>query len=213
MKLVSTLDKLRNKKRAHSEQKAGGGGDAGSGDAGQGQATEVGGGDGKKMGLPSQADLFGVFDTDHSGSIDFIEFVEITKFMGLQLSEQRAMTLFAQADRKGNAKIDADEFSQALKILRHEITTKAIETMGLSTTALLQLVVLSSFVLLLLFIFIFLGIEAFTTGTEFSAVINAMLPITAGGALSGASAKKEEDKTVDMESVVQGELEAIKKDA
>jgi hypothetical protein len=214
MHLVTSLSKLQNKKRAHTQQEGGSSGGGGGGDDRGGDKGGVGT-EKKKTGMsmPSQADLFGVFDTDHSGSIDFLEFVDITKFMGLQLSEQRALTLFAQADRKGNSKIDADEFSQALKILRHEIIMGTIDTIGLSTSALMQLVVLSSFVLLLLMVFIFLGIEAFTTGTEFSAVINAMLPITAGGALSEASSTKEEDKSIDMEAVVQGELEAIKKDA
>ena len=52
--------------------------------------------------------------------------------------------------------------------------------MGLSTTHLVLIFSVLLFVLLLLFMFIFFGVQAFAIGGTFGSVVNAILPISAG---------------------------------
>ncbi len=55
-----------------------------------------------------------MFDGDKSNTLDFTEFCELSKYMGLFLNEEVLLKLFAQADESGNNAIDYNEFSQAV---------------------------------------------------------------------------------------------------
>ncbi len=59
----------------------------------------------------------------------------------------------------------------------------ALENLGLSMTAIVAYVLIMALSLALLFVFVLLGIGALTTNTSFGAVINTLLPMSAGGAL------------------------------
>ncbi len=59
----------------------------------------------------------------------------------------------------------------------------ALEKLGLSVGMLATIVLGAAVTLLLVFVFIFLGIGALTTGTSFGAVVNSVLPLVAGGAV------------------------------
>lgn len=72
----------------------------------------------------------------------------------------------------------------------------SLEFLGISPTMLTVTLFMIAFVLLILFIFIFLGINAFAVGTTFGAIINSLLPLAAGGTVSGTT-KKKEDKASD----------------
>ena len=50
--------------------------------------------------------IFSMFDKDQSGYIDFNEFTELCKYMGLFLNKQALLKIFSQADRNHNNQID-----------------------------------------------------------------------------------------------------------
>lgn len=68
----------------------------------------------------------------------------------------------------------------------------SLEFLGISPTMLTITLILIAFVLLILFTFIFLGIESFAVGTTFGAIINSLLPLVAGGSVSKTTKKKED---------------------
>lgn len=57
--------------------------------------------------------------------------------------------------------------------------------MGLTKQELVQVLIIAAIFLLLLFVFIFMGVTAFSTADGFSAVINSILPAAAGLSMSG----------------------------
>lgn len=72
------------------------------------------------------------------------------------------------------------EFRRAMKGIQKELSKSALARLGLSRRTLVLAVAGAGFVLLLVLVFIFLGITSLTTGSAFGAVINAVLPMTAG---------------------------------
>jgi hypothetical protein len=156
--------------------------------------------------------LFKEFDANQSGFIDFNEFQEMTKSMGLFLKKDDLVKLFAQADKKGNGGLNFDQFKFAIKILQNQVAVKAMEKVGLSKEDLTIVLIYSIFTLLLLYVnvlifrlvFIFLGISAFSSVSPFNGVVNASLPASAGGLLKG--------KAPDMEKVekqIKGTVEKV----
>merc|ERR1712167_399351 len=115
----------------------------------------------------SNTELFKMFDKDESGSINYDEFVEISRFMNLNLSRERAMKIFSEADADASGWISYDEFESALVLLRREVSQGGLAKLGYSTA-----VLVGTFVSLVglmggFFVFIFVGMSAFTTGTTF----------------------------------------------
>merc|ERR1712196_636476 len=128
----------------------------------------------------SREEIFNLVDTDDSKCIDVEEFKKLFK---LDLTEQTVMELFAQCDDDSSGFIDFHEFEKAMKILESQIAGDSLVMLGLSKLKLATLFFVSLLILAGLFLFIFFGIAAFTTGSGFSAVINSVLPLTGGGAL------------------------------
>jgi len=129
--------------------------------------------------------LFKMFDKDSSGFIDFTEFGELCKYMGLFLNKEALLVLFSEADKSGNNQIEFDEFTHAMLILKREIAMQALAKLGFSRQDIMTLFVMLCGFLLLVFVFIFVGIAAFSTATSFNAVINSLIPAGAGTSLGG----------------------------
>jgi hypothetical protein len=122
----------------------------------------------------------------------------------LRLDESRAGQIFSIADANKSNDLDLDEFCVAMRLLELEIANQyvcvcvlvrvclacvhsysrsALQSLGLSTTALVGYAITLICALALLLVFVLLGIGALTTNTSFGAVVNTLLPISAGGAL------------------------------
>lgn len=56
------------------------------------------------------ADLFSLFDRNQSGNIDFFEFRELLKYLGLFLPHEALVQLYSEADRNHSNSINYDEF-------------------------------------------------------------------------------------------------------
>ena len=57
-------------------------------------------------------DAFEVFDDDHSGEIDQVEFFEVIRSMGLDMTEKKSIDLFKWADTNNSGGIDYGEFKR-----------------------------------------------------------------------------------------------------
>ena len=96
------------------------------------------------------------------------------------MKPERAKEIFSAADRNNSMSLGHREFRRAMKGIQKELSKSALARLGLSRRTLVLAVAGAGFVLLLVLVFIFLGISSLTTGSAFGAVINAVLPMTAG---------------------------------
>eukprot|EP00455_Lapot_gusevi_P046979 TRINITY_DN6279_c0_g3_i2.p1 TRINITY_DN6279_c0_g3~~TRINITY_DN6279_c0_g3_i2.p1 ORF type:complete len:756 (-),score=165.11 TRINITY_DN6279_c0_g3_i2:62-2290(-) len=138
------------------------------------------------------SELFDSFDKNCSGVIDYAQFVDALKFMGLDVSPHKVLQIFTEmASPEG--KITKAGFEHAIKSLQDQIANKVLDFMGLSLTTLIQIFLVLVILVLLIFIFIFLGISAFKVGSTFGTVINSLLPVLAalGVGQSGAGDVKQ----------------------
>ena len=59
-------------------------------------------------------EVFNTFDTDHSGSIDTSELINILNELNVANAEDVANQLISEADKNGDNKITYEEFKKAL---------------------------------------------------------------------------------------------------
>ncbi len=67
-----------------------------------------------------------MFDKDNSNCIDINEFNELCKYMGLLLTKDQLVEIFAKSDRDNNRVIDYDEFVGALRYIKIMIAMDAL---------------------------------------------------------------------------------------
>ena len=125
-------------------------------------------------------DMFKQFDKDRSGFIDYNEFCELTKYMGLFLDKEKSLKLFSIADLNNNNQIEFGEFKRAMTLLKLQIAYETLKKLGLTIEDLVWYGILGILFLVQLFIFIFLGILAFSRAQDFNAIVNSLMPLTAG---------------------------------
>ena len=73
--------------------------------------------------------------------------------------------------------IRTSEFEFEFYHIEDVIVDMALRSMGITASEMTRLLLFGVFVLSLVSVFVFLGVSAFTTGTNFGAVINSFLPI------------------------------------
>eukprot|EP01017_Pseudomicrothorax_dubius_P032846 TRINITY_DN433_c0_g4_i1.p1 TRINITY_DN433_c0_g4~~TRINITY_DN433_c0_g4_i1.p1 ORF type:complete len:602 (+),score=126.29 TRINITY_DN433_c0_g4_i1:109-1914(+) len=143
-------------------------------------------------------DLFKMVDMANNGdgSIDKREFSILATRLGNSLSDHRINEIFAEIKKKNqNAdqeKLDEDEFEEGLKYLQKKNVSMSLEIMGISMSTLAGILAMLVTLLLLLFSFIFVGIQAFALGGSFGAVINSLIPAAAGLGIGQSNESKEE---------------------
>lgn len=140
--------------------------------------------------------LFAMVDKDGNGRITLSEFMEICKLMSINISNENLMRIFSMADKKGQGFLDMEQFMYAFFRLRLLVAFESLNKIGLTKSELLIAFVISITFLLVLFAFIFVGIQAFSYANSFGSVVNSIMPAGAGVSVSG---KKEDGK---MESIM-----------
>ncbi len=95
--------------------------------------------------------------------------------------------------------------------MENEKSDKVLESMGFGPKTLAMIVGSLFFLMLILFGFIFAGIFAFATPGGFSASINSIFPMLAGGGSSQASGGPEGDNA-EMGTLLEEKLEAVSKE-
>jgi hypothetical protein len=127
--------------------------------------------------------------------IDFVEFRVFCRHMKLICTDARYHELFVLADPNGNGQIDRFEFDKAIAIIKEDAAGDTITKMGVSAVSLVLGFVGACLYLAFLFLFIMLGITAFTTGGSFGAVINSMTPMLAAGGMDSSRKPADEEET------------------
>ena len=119
----------------------------------------------------------------------FEEFIHILKIFQLHpkhMSETEALHLFARYD-DGDGNVSFDEYMGMMERIEERYCLGVLVKIGWDMRKLMKGFVLAVLCLLLLFFFIFMGIEGFSTVGSFGAVVNSMLPMSAGGITSISS--------------------------
>jgi hypothetical protein len=169
-----------------------------------GQAN-VGGQDGQGVDLSEDGlkmilkQLIAKVDTNGNGEISYDEFADLLQMLQLPLPENSQKLLFAKVDIDGGGEIGEEEFMFATDLLVDELCEQTMAALHLSETDLLKLLVFVGSLLATFFLFLYFGIESFTSGSTFSAVINSAIAATGGGAATAAG--EEESDSDDNEDL------------
>lgn len=125
-------------------------------------------------------DLFLVFDRDKSGKIGLEEFKLLTRRLNMELSEHRIKEIFTSVKGEAstsNQELNEKEFELAFNYLQEKSIKLTLEFLGITKEILFGILIWLTFLLMILFGFIFAGIAAFTIGGTFGAIINSIFPI------------------------------------
>ena len=68
----------------------------------------------EKLKSMSMLDIFLLFDEDDSGLISYEEFRRMLPFLGIEISDAKALRYFRMCDSNNSGEIDIDEFKVAL---------------------------------------------------------------------------------------------------
>jgi len=158
----------------------------------------------------SNIDIFNLFDKNNDGSLDFEEFIDLVKYMNIDMTQHKAMKMFLRSAGPDRT-ITSDEFDHAMKSLNKQVTSTVLSTVGLSTKDLIYIFTVSVALLLTLFVFIFLGIAAFSVDGAFGSVINSLMPIMAAMGVGTSSGDlRSFIKNFNLEDLVQKVLDMLK---
>lgn len=128
--------------------------------------------------------IFELLDKDGTGTISWSEFIEVCKLMEINISNDNLMRIFSAADKHGEGSLDMEAFIYAFFRLRLIVVYEALIKIGLTREEMMIGLVLSVLFLLVLFVFIFIGINAFSYANSFGSVINSILPAAAGAGVA-----------------------------
>jgi hypothetical protein len=161
------------------------------GQDGQGAAPSE---DGLKMVMKQ---LIAKVDTSGNGEISYDDFTDLLQMLQLPLPENSQKLLFAKVDIDGSGEIGEEEFMLATDLLVDELCEQTMTALHMSETDLVKLLVAVGSLLLTFFLFLYFGIESFTSGSSFSAVVNSAIAATGGGAGAAAGEEPKEDEEED----------------
>jgi hypothetical protein len=147
--------------------------------------------------------IFEQLDKDGNGSISQSEFSQICKLMDINISMDNLMKIFSLADKAGEGVLDLENFIYAFFRLRLLVAIDALKKIGLTYEEMMIGFIFSVIFLLILFVFIFIGISAFSYANSFGAVINSLLPASAGAGVS----KKDNDTEESLLSKIKDAVE------
>lgn len=145
--------------------------------------------------------LYIAFDTDGDANMDFEEFETCAKYLTYpnRLTSITAMRLFSRADRDSNFGLDLTEYKVAVTEFSNEIADRVLKKRGLSKEHNRYTLFKDTFNLLMIFIFIFVGIVAFTSTGGFESTVNSLLPIVAGLGVTIGGQQEEVSEQDDQE--------------
>ena len=157
--------------------------------------------------------IFTIFDRNKSGFLTLDEFIEVLKCYQIDVSEHKALELFALGDNDCSGLIDADGMRRVISKLQSNIALEVIGKYGKGASK-LATVFFGVFVVLLFLVgFILLGIEGFGNKSGFTAVINSILPLVMGGAVDrggDVDSNDNEDDEASAEALVSKIEEELK---
>ena len=116
--------------------------------------------------------------------MNFDEFANIFKQLGLKVSHARIIQLFSQADEEKRGELNFYSFKKAMEKMKFILIQEIMDELGISVLDMAIAFAFSIGILILMLVFIFVGIGAFSPQTAFSSVTNSALPLGAGAAVN-----------------------------
>ncbi|TNV88227.1 hypothetical protein FGO68_gene17401 [Halteria grandinella] len=152
--------------------------------------------------------FFDIFKNE-KGIIGMEEFKNIFVQLGINIPHAMVLQIFSVADIEKKGELSYHEFTKAMVEIKHQLIQKLLVDLGFSMREIIMSLAFTIFMLILQFIFIFIGMAAFSPTTTFSSVINSLLAV---GSSLGAKGKDKEDKGADEIKDIggqSGELSAV----
>jgi hypothetical protein len=123
----------------------------------------------------------------------------------MKMSEERQLQIFSKFDENANCYLNMQEFIFAMDYIRNHITKNTMSRLGFTRENIIRTLLVLIIILLLMFVFIFFGIMGFTTNSTMGSVVNALMPIIAGGILG----KSSQETTKEKIKQIQPEIERV----
>jgi len=148
----------------------------------------------------STEELFEYVDSngDGNGSVGIEEFRMLSKKLGHPLTEHRVREIFSKIKQHtgdpSSTELDYDEFLEAFQYLEDRVLYRTMFMLGISEAQIKSIIIFFTLYLLMILVFIFLGISAFTVGGGFSTVLNSLIPVGAGTTVTENSKKDMDPK-------------------
>jgi len=138
-------------------------------------------------------DLFHLLNKDDDDVLSVDEFKNLFTELDIEMSEERQDMLLAICDIDGSGEIDQEEFVNAWEYFQQVFVEQAADDAGLGYWHVAVTVVLTVFIVLMLFGFIFLAMSAWTNEDDFVTVIRSLIITVMGGAISVIRPNRPQD--------------------
>jgi len=129
----------------------------------------------------------------------------------MPLSSHRICEIFAhtKGTEFSNPNLEEDEFVEALELLKEKQMEISLDHIGILPSQMYLTLASLAVMLLIIFLFIFFGIAAFTVGGSFSAVINSLLPMVSGVAVGGKDKKADPKNDEKIAKAIQESIKSV----
>ncbi|TNV88225.1 hypothetical protein FGO68_gene14500 [Halteria grandinella] len=152
--------------------------------------------------------FFDIFKNEKN-VIGMQEFKNIFVQLNISIPHAMILQIFSIADIEKKGELSYHDFGKALTEIKQQLIQKFMKDLGLSVRDIVLALSFTIIMLILQFVFIFIGMAAFSPTTTFSSVINSLLAV---GSSFGAKGKdKSEDKKPEEIKDIggSGELSAV----
>jgi len=120
-------------------------------------------------------DLFRFFDTNHDTVMDFDDFQNMLNFYAIKLSFDRAVMIFTKAS-KDKGFVEKQDFPALLSAIKSIAISSAIDAMGFTPLNIAVGLISLGALLGTGMVFILLGIQGFSQGSDLGAATSSILP-------------------------------------
>jgi len=128
---------------------------------------------------------------NQKGVIGLDEFKNIFNQLGINMPHATILQVFAVADIEKKGELTYPEFAKALSGIKEQLVQKFVVELGFSIQEMVITIVFTAFMLILQFVFIFIGMAAFSPTTAFSSVINSLMALGASFAAKGNDSNQD----------------------
>lgn len=129
-------------------------------------------------------DLFHILNQDGDDTLSIEEFKNLFTALQIDISQEKQDMLLAVCDLDCSGTIDEEEFANAWDYFHDVFLEEAADAAGLSGYHIVVTVVLAGLILVLMFVFIFLAISAWSNEGNFATTIRSLILTFVGGSVN-----------------------------
>jgi len=155
-------------------------------------------------------DIFQLLDTDQSGVLQRSEFKELFTSMGDKMPPQVIDQLFAYCDADGSGTITETELEEGWAYVSHKIVEERMAEFGTSWVDILIAIIYAVVTLCVLFAFIFLALQGWSSETSFTSIVQTALVSGCGRIVTGVRKRAPAEKP-DVDDIME-EMDASAED-